>query len=210
MKKTVLFPALTALLLIAGCSTPTVPSTPEQKPGKYAVQVIQIETPADSKKANKPTSGFSPNGVLPTPPSIEDLLKNRKSVVTEFPVVYAAVGETAITDQTDSITFPNNVKPAKIGCYVKATIQKAEKGTVSCDLDVFNQTLQGMEQTGAVPTPVLKQQSIKTHVTLALEDWMSMGGLIGETVKDMNTGKKTKTAMEKHLFVRILPPANTL
>lgn len=201
MKKVARFPALTALLLVASCSTPTVPSTPKQIPEKYALQFIRIEAPTPDKPPTlSPLDTFSND--------IDGLLKNPDAVVTEFPIVYAAVGETAVQDQTETITFPNNIKPAKVGCYVKVTIEKAEKGTASCDLDVFNQTLQGMEQTGAVPTPVLKQQSIKTQVSLASGDWMSMGGLIGETVKDINTGKKTKTAMEKHLFVRIFPPAS--
>lgn len=227
MKKAALFSTLTALLVVSGCSTPTVPSTPKQKSGKYALQILRIEVPANG---TAPASSFTP---APTR-DIEALLKNPQATVTEFPIVYAAIGETAINDQTESISFPesyelitntngvvsvvyNQHKDIKIGQYVELTLQKVENGNATCNLNFYERLLQGMQTYAVVPAtktqdavtaslPIFKSVRMKTKMTLAPGTWISMGGLVGETVKKVNTKEETKTVMERHLFVRILPP----
>lgn len=226
MEKILRFIALTVLLFIAGCSTPTTPSTPKQKPGKYVLQILHIEVPADGTAI----SSFTP---VPTR-DIEILLKNPKASVTEFPIVYAAIGGTAINDQTESVSFPENYKlmtnttgaisviynqhkDIKLGQYVEMTLKKVDNGNAICDLNFYERSLQGMQIYAVAPAtetqdavtaslPIFKSRGMKTQMTLTPGSWISAGGVIGETVKDVNTGQETKTAVEKHLFVRIIPP----
>jgi hypothetical protein len=54
---------------------------------------------------------------------------------------------------------------------------------------------------------------MKTEVTLAPGDWITMGGLINEKTEDFSSEKKVlqKTTRTKtFLAIRILPPSNTL
>ncbi len=226
MKKSLLLITLSALLFIAGCSTTSVPSTPKPHPEKYALQVLLIETPAIG---TEPTSAYVP---APTR-NIEALLKNPNATVTELPIVYAAIGETAINDQTKTISAPKNYElktdtngvirvvydnaTAKVGQYVEMTLKKVENDEATFDLLFYEKSLQGMQRYDISPAtesqdaltafmPIFKMYKTDTDITLALESWLQMGGLIRETVQGINTGKETKTAIEKHTFIRILPP----
>ncbi len=74
--------------------------------------------------------------------NIKELLQNPKASVAELPVVYAAVGETAINDQTKTILAPANYELqtdtngvagvvysdeiTRIGQYVQMTREKVE------------------------------------------------------------------------------------
>jgi hypothetical protein len=206
MKNTVLFPALTALLLVAGCSTTTTLTTPEKHPGKYALQVIQIEVPL-------PETHETLSSCAMISDDVESLLKNPQAVITEFPIVYAAVGETGINDQTETLTFPDIDEPAKVGRYTEMTLQEVGNGMASCDLWFYNKSLQGMQKTGETSKPVFKKREMKTQIALVPGNWMSMGGSIIEKTEDFSSGKKVlqkTTRTRTVLAIRILPPANTL
>ena len=146
MQKSALFIALTALLLIAGCSTPIVPSTPKQHPDKYALQILRIEVPINESGAkslrnqqsvllsNKNESTF----LLPKPiksnpvnqvsdtgdpllnmlrasyKNIEELLNDPNATITEFPIVYAGIGETAITIKQKRFSHPKDTNRQQI------------------------------------------------------------------------------------------------
>ena len=213
MKKTILFSILTAILFITGCTTPSTqkqcPQALEQIPGKYAVQVIQIEVPMNEE------------GTLSSLHSdeVEELLKDSKAVLTEFPVVYAAVGETAVNDQTKTIpvhesfevkTNSNGViqieysdKTVKVGKYTSVTIKTVEKGIVSLDLWFYEKSLNGMQKYAVAPAtktqnavtaslPLFKNDESRTSVSIIPDLWRSMGGLT-------NTNRVL-------LGIRILPP----
>ncbi len=220
MKKPLLLTTLAALLFVAGCSTTTAPSTPKTHPEKYALQVLIIEIPAIGTKS---TSAFA---VVPTK-DLNALLENPKATITEFPVVYAAIGETAVNDQTKTISAPKNYElktdtngvvsvvyiddTAKVGRYVELTLQKVGGNQATCDLLFYEKSLRGMHKYDVAPLtetqdavtasmPIFKMYKIDTNITLDFESWVPMGGLLG------GTAKNTKTAAEKHTFVRILPP----
>ncbi len=220
MKKLNLLTILAALLFIAGCSTIPAPSTPMPHPEKYALQILLIEVPA---VGTEPTSAYAPAPRR----NIEDLLKNPNATVTELPVVYAAIGETAINDQAETIPAPKNYElktdtngvvsvvysddKKKVGQYVEITLQKVEDNRATCDLWFYNKSLAGSFTYEVAPEtkaqdavtasmPKFKVQEMKTKITIVPKNWVSMGGLIG------GTAKNAKTAVEKHTFVRILPP----
>jgi hypothetical protein len=216
MKKSFLFTTLTALLFITGCSTTTVPSTPKPHPEKYALQALLIEVPA---VGTKPASAYAPAPRR----NIEALLKNPNATITELPIIYAAVGGTAINDQTETLSFPttyepqtdsngvvsvvyNHHKDIKIGQYVEMTLQKVENGKATCDLWFYEKKFNGMQKYDVAPAtetqdavtaslPIFKGLEIKTKKTLTLVPgaWISMGGMENEKII-------------KTVFLRILPP----
>jgi hypothetical protein len=228
MKKTVLFIALTALLLVAGCSTTSAPtlSTPKQKPGKYALQVIRIEVPL-------PDTHTTLSSYAMISDDIDSLLKNPNAVITEFPIAYAAVGETGINDQTETISAPQTYEgitdtngvihvvygneTAKVGRYVEVTLKKVENDSATCDLWVFEKSLFGMkryqlkqatETQDAVMAalPIFTGNETKTEVTLPLGPWIGMGGVTSEKVENTGSDKEKTTRIKKVSFVRVLPP----
>ncbi len=220
MKRSLLLITLSTLFFFTGCATTTVPSDPKLHPEKYALQVLLIEVPVVD---TEPTSAYAPAPKR----NIEALLKNLNAIVTELPIVYAAIGETAINDQTETISAPKNYElktdtngvvrviysddTKKVGQYVEMTLQKVENHRATCDLWFYNKSLQGMQKYNVAPAtetqdavtasmPIFRTQGMKTQVTLIPGNWISMGGLIG------GTAKNAKNAVEKHTFVRILPP----
>lgn len=199
MKQTVIF---AALLLVAGCSTTSTLTTPEPHPEKYALQIIRIEVPL-------PDTHTTLSSYTLISDDIEGLLKNPNAVITEFPVAYAAVGETGINDQTETLTFPGIDESKKVGCYAEMTIKRVENGYASCDLWFFEQAFQGMQQAGDVSKPVFKNREMKTEMALAPEVWFCMGGSTTEVTEDFSSGEKSPPKvkrMKEVLCVRILPP----
>jgi len=220
MKKSLLLITLSALLFIAGCSTTSVPSTPKPHPEKYALQILKIGVPSP---------GTAMKSSIMLPQDIDALLKNPSATISEFPIVYAAVGETAINDQTETLSFPtiyepqtdsngvvsvvyNHHKDIKIGQYVEMTLQKVESGQATCDLWFFDKSLAGSFTYEVAPAtkvqdavtatlPKFKALETKTEVTLVPGAWISMGGLTG-TKKEGD--QSTPTTI--YFAIRILPP----
>ncbi|MDH3346021.1 MAG: hypothetical protein OEL75_02435 [Kiritimatiellaceae bacterium] len=133
IKTTLTFTTFSTLLFIAGCSTPTLdPLTPKQHPEKYTLQILRIETPIDERstepildenneRATEPscvysapqiTDLFTTNALQSVSgPCIETRLSHPDVTMTEFPTVYANIGETAINDQTEPTSFPSIYTP---------------------------------------------------------------------------------------------------
>jgi hypothetical protein len=205
MKKTALFTAPIALLFIAGCSTTTTLTTPKQLPGKHALQVIHIEVPL-------PDTYETLSSYAMVSDDIDSMLKNPQAVITEYPIAYAAVGETAINDQTETLIFPDIDEPAKVGQYVELTLKEIDNGYALCDLWFFDQAFKGIHKIDATSTPVFTKQEMKTQIGLVLGTWFSMGGSTSETTENFCSGEKTPkkaTRTKEALFIRILPPAGT-
>lgn len=190
-------------------------------------QVIQIEVPLPDKYATR-------SSLRTTSDDIEELLKTPDAVITEFPIVYAAIGETATNDQTEPISSPKTYKPttdtngvvsvvysneiAKVGRYVEMTLKKVENDCATCDLWFYAKSLAGMQkyevasatETQACVTaalPIFKKWEVKTTTSLSPGMWLNMGGLISEKVENRTSGKVEKTRIIKASFVRILPPS---
>jgi hypothetical protein len=241
MKKAALFSTLTALLLVSGCSTPTVPSTPKQKSGKYALQFIRIETTVSEQNASQMLSNTNPTtdaqsdwrALSGVPNKTEDLLKNPEAVIIEYPIVYAAVGETAVNDQTKHCHLPETFKvvPDKtgnpevvysdeikgLGRFVEFTVSGVENGKVSYHVIARDTELAGMQNydTGVedknqkkliASLPVFKKTGIDTAMTQTPGTWIGMGGLISEKTENVNSGEVKKIRIKKFMFVRVLPP----
>ena len=196
MKKTALFSILTALLVITGCST-TDPCTPKQHPEKYAFQALWIEIPAEQVNQSQPHQ-FSHD-------EIEALLKNPKAVLTEFPVVYAAVGETVVNDQTKKIPAHETYEvkadtngvievvyidgTVRVGRSAEITIQKVENSHATCVLNLYANSLSGTQEFAVAPAtetrksvtaslPLFKRKSMKTTMDIPLETWRSAGSIM--------------------------------
>jgi len=167
-------------------------------------------------------------------PKIEVLLNDPNATIIEFPIVYAGIGETAINDQTETISAPKSFEAktnangvvsvvysngtAKIGQYVKATLRKGEGNSVACDLVVYENSLAGMRKYQVAPATetqaevtasqlIFKKNGIDTSVDLAPGTWIGMGGLISEQIDNADTKEKTINKTYRFLFLRILPPA---
>jgi len=227
MKNLALLAILTVLLLATGCATTQQgPSTPEPQPDQYALQVLRIEIPIQDLSIQS----------LTTRQDIDAMLQNPESDITEFPIVYAGIGETAINDQTETISAPKSYEPktnangvvsvvysddtAKVGQYVEMTLQKVENGTATCDLWSYEQTLQGMQTYNVAPAtetqatvtaslPIFRKNELRTKINLALGSWLPMGGVIREKAEDFSSGKAKegeKTTTSISTWTRILPP----
>jgi len=222
MNKTLLLNALIALT-ITGCSTPTTPSGPKPHPEKYALQIVMIEVPGDSGSGCSTTQSFAP--VPGTPPEITELLENPDATISEFPVVYAGIGETATADQTKPYPLPNtyefvydeNGDPqvaygdevVQMGRSVELTIYEVKTDEVSYNMKVDDRELQGVQnfdvedkKTGkkvAMSMPIFRMKSIDTKMKQTPGAWVSMGGLAGAK-------KEGDEATSTYVAVRILPP----
>ena len=191
-------------------------------------------SPATSK--TKESRPFTITKGKPPKQRIEALLNDPNAAIIEFPIVYAAVGETAINDQTETIHAPKTFEAKtegnevvgviysdetkKVGRYVEMTLKKVENGNATFDVWFFEKELFGMQkyqvapatETQAVVTaslPIFKGLETKTKVTLALGSWIGMGGLISEQIDNADTKGKTVNKTYRFLFLRILPPAGT-
>lgn len=232
MKKTILFSILTALLFITGCTTLSTqkqrPQVPERIPGKYAFQAIRIEVPMNEE--GTPSSPLAPSD------EIEEMLKNPKAILMEFPVVYAAVGETAVNDQTKTISIhePFEVKTnsngvieiayrdrtVKVGKYTSLTIKTVEKDNVSLDLWFYEKSLNGTQEYAVAPATktqksvtasltLFKKTEVKTSVSIAPSLWFPMGGLIKDKDGKFSSEEKKGPQIgssKVFSFIRILPP----
>lgn len=241
MKKTALFAALAAGLLITGCSTTTTLTTPEPHSEKYALQAIRIEVPLpdtyEKLSLCDMVSGFSEDMNMDMHTDMDSLLKNPQAVITEYPIAYAAVGETGINDQTVTIMVPESFEPVtnangmvsiayeeaptKVGQYTEWTLKGIDDGAIEAHVWFYDKSLQGMQEYSVAPAaethapakasmPLFKKREMKTEITLAPGNWMSMGGLIREQKENLSTGKTKKTKISTTIGIRILPPANSL
>jgi hypothetical protein len=201
---------------------------PKLIPEKYALQAIRIEVPFDQDGAMSST--------LPPSDEVEEMLKHPKAVLTEFPVVYAAVGETAINDQTKTIPVHTSFEvktnsngmievvyvdgTARIGRTVEITIQTIENSLATCALNLYENSLAGMQDYVAAPAtetrksvtaslPVFKMNRIKTSITGSPGSWLSMGSLIKDEDGKFSPEKQMnpQTGVTRvSSFMRILPP----
>ncbi|MEI7851052.1 MAG: hypothetical protein WCH86_04405 [Kiritimatiellales bacterium] len=196
MKKIMLFSILTTFLFITGCST-TGPCTPKQHPEKYAFQALWIEIPAEQVKQSQPHQ-FSHD-------EIEALLKNPKAVLTEFPVVYAALGKTAVNDQTKKIPAHETYEVkadtngiikvvyidgnVRVGRSAEIIIQKVEKNHATCALNLYANSLSGIQEFAVAPAtetrksitaslPLFKRKSMKTTMDIPFETWRPAGSIM--------------------------------
>jgi hypothetical protein len=233
MKKIALFLTLTAILFVAGCSTPSAPatpSTPKQKPGKYALQFIRIEVPL-------PDTHTTLSSYAMVSDDIDGLLKSPEAVIIEYPIVYAAVGETTVNDQTtpyrsfqtyeveaDEKGNPKVVygdeEVVGLGRFVEFTVNGVENGMVSYHVVARDTELAGMQKydTGVpdenqkkltASLPVFKKTGIDTEMTQTPGEWIGMGGLTQEKTENFSSGKKSPPKIKrtkKVSFIRIIPP----
>lgn len=87
--------SLVALALVTSCST--IPSDPKPHESKFTVQVIEMTLV-------EPLPVTFPQDEVPS------LIEKHKDSIVEYPIVYAAIGETAIADETESVSFPVDYK----------------------------------------------------------------------------------------------------
>lgn len=223
--------ALPALLLISGCTTAPVssPRTPQPHPTKFALQLLRIEVPI-------PDIHTTISSLSMVSDDIDALLKNPEVVVSEFPIVYASVGETAIDDQTTPYPTPKTIEAARdekgnltvvssdetsaVGRYVEFTIYEIKNDSVSYHIVASNTQLAGEQHvklkapdgetdTICATRPIFRRNKIDTELTQAPDTWLNMGGSISEKIEYRTSGKVKKTRVKKTSFVRILSPSTS-
>ena len=206
MKKTVLFNALAAGFLVAGCSTTTTLTTPERHPEKYALQVIRIEVPL-------PETYASLSSYAAASDDVDTLLQNPQAVITEFPIVYAAAGETGTNDRSGNRQITFDGETTELGYTVAFTVKEAENQAVEAYIIAKKTELGGMQKReGKEPRPIFKRTGLDTEILLNTGAWLLMGGSISEKTESFqngtpNSAKSTRT--KKVLAIRVLPPATT-
>lgn len=237
MRKTIVSIIVGALL--AGC-TSTIPSTgsaptirtPEQiqVPEKYALQaiLIEVEVPALAPENITSISDYSAFSEGP-----DELFKTPGAVVTEYPIVYAAVGETAVNDQTETVAAPRTYsiitntagqldvayskETTQVGFYSEMTVQFADNGSATCAVKFSQNKCIGMPEHEAVPAtenqkavtasmPIFQGTGVETEIALAPGYWLAMGGCTHESIKDFNTGTAEKTRTKTLTAIRLIPP----
>jgi hypothetical protein len=220
MKKWI--PSLFAAVLISGCST--IPSSPKPHPEKYTFQVISIEIPGDMpeyhNKADKMRGlEFTKGSSLPTSLTIpsrdsEKLIQHPEAEITEYPIVLAGLGESVTNDQTKATLFPEDYtivdgqaipkeKIIGIGLFTSVTVEKIENEAISFHINASDRKFKEWQKYPAgdgliIKMPFFNMRAIDTHLMLKTNEWVTLGGLVGER----SEGKK----MSSFMGIRIIPP----
>lgn len=179
-----------SILILSGCAT--LPSDPKPDTDKYAVQVVMVET-----RESISTS------------AVEDYFTAPGSQLHEYPISYAAIGETATNDQTRAVLLPESYdtidgkvvpkeKSFNLGSLVETLIHRVEQGTASCHLAFSQKELKGFDEyTADIKMPVFSTKEFKSDLDLPLNSWALLGGLPKSgPLSNANT----------YFFVRIIPP----
>ena len=216
--------------LISGCST--TPSSPKPHKTKYAFQCLEVKAPeslVQELTTNKVAENYGelkkdnlfgqknvtiPASITLTHAQIEELIKRPNIEITEFPIVYAGLGESVTNDQTKSVSLPEDYdivdgkvvvkeKICKLGCFTSVAIDKIENGAVSYHLNIIHKELVGFDEYKtengiSVKMPFFEGRAVDTDLTQQPNSWIVMRGLVDEKPD----GKK----MNQIICVRIIPP----
>ena len=212
MRKLIL--SLFAIVLITGCST--VPSEPKPHESKFAVQVIEITLSEPAPQI------FPLEEVLA-------LIDENKDDILEYPIVYAAVGETAKVDETETVSIPEQFEIVegkavgieqthKLGLSVEATflermilqsqdesigdvlVEYTGNDSVLLKLHTFRKELVGYDTQKLTDEIEVKIPHFsKLEANTRLINKTGLWAVIGG-----NTD--SKTGLSKFICVRVIPP----
>ena len=212
MKKIII--SLFVVSLVSGCTT-THP-TPKPHPEKYTFQVISIEIP------NEVATGYihvtkGKNGDEITSMSVSDaeaLINHPRADIVEYPLVLAGLGESVTNDQTKATLFPEDYtivdgqaipkeKIIGIGLFTSVTVEKIENEAISFHINASDNKFKEWQEYPAgdgliIKMPFFNRRAIDTRLTLKPNEWVTLGGLVGER----SDGKK----MSSFMGIRIIPP----
>ena len=197
--------SLLGVILISGCST--IPSDPKPHSDKYAVQVLEVTTPGLLDPGAPQAAGW-----------IEKTFKNPDAKVYEYPILYAAVGESVINDETKSVAMAEDFnvvdgkavaqeKIQQLGRFLEVSITKVEHETITYKVNIQNRELFGfdtlqLEDGIVVQMPFLNAKKVTTELSQPLGVWSSLGG-----VADTRTENGNETSESFFFCIRIIPPA---
>ncbi|MDF7798847.1 hypothetical protein P4C99_05205 [Pontiellaceae bacterium B1224] len=159
-----------------------MPETPPPNEGQFAIELFRIETP---HVFNETT--FIKNGV-----SIEDLFANSENLTQSFPVVYSALGVTAVCDQTkkeklvsDCSLINGKVVPVhkvySLGIKAEITILNLKQNLATYTLNFSYNDLKGYDEYVLkddikAKKPVFETRQISTQLNQSLGAWLVLGG----------------------------------
>ena len=135
--------SLFIVALICGCST--IPPNPAPDSEKYTFQVISIEIPTEAA-TDYPYQMTGENNLQLSAPDTEALIKHSKSKIVEYPIVIAGVGESAVNDQTKTISVPEDFeviggkavvkeKNIKLGYMVSVRVDEVKDDLITYHLN---------------------------------------------------------------------------
>ena len=212
MKK--IFMSMIVVAFISGCST--TPSSPKPHKTKYTFQCLNLTLPdaVFQKLTFKTAPNFHQNVITLSQPQIEEVLKNPTVKISEFPVVYAALGETVTNDQTKAVSMAVDAKvvdgkivyteePQKIGKAVVISLNKLEGDLLTYQLKLSDKQFVGFDKYKVsdelvAKMPYFEGQSVDTEITQKANTWLTMWGITHES----STGEKT----QELICIRVIPP----
>jgi hypothetical protein len=204
------------VLLLTACSSPSppAPAVPVVPPHKYTLEVVFVGLP------EKPLN----DKVDPV-----WLLHHPQAELSVFPIVYAALGETVVTDRTERVPVPESCRvvydaakapqlvydtqPVPIGQRVELTVLSADSARATCRIQVYEALKKGMRSYEVHPEgspldtmtallPVLRKRSATTTVTLAFGKWQCLD-------ESPVASSSAETNGRFFQLVRIVPPADS-
>lgn len=145
---------------------------------------------------------------------IEELLKRPDITIVEFPVVYAAAGESVTNDQTKTVEMAVDAniingkvvykkEPCKLGKSVSILFKREDAAGISYQIDAMNKKLTGFDDYKTkegleVRMPYFASSRVNTKIIQSPNSWVSLGGLIHH--------QDTGTKMHKMILIQVLAP----
>ena len=212
----------TAILLTIALSSTVyskIPELPKLQEGKYAIQIIKVETSAstdpseylDNIKTETVfyTTGTETNQTQVSPldsadPSLpEKILEDPSSEIFEYPILYAENGSSVTNDQTETVLFPQDYKvengkavpldekPIKLGLSITTTVTERKNGVVDLHLDFYTKEIKRYDEIDIgsglkAKVPFFNARKFNTDVTIALGEWLTIGGLKNSAKDDQS------------------------
>lgn len=202
--------------VISGCSTP--PTALKAHPEKFTFQVVGVQIPDSALQKHEIDFGGNSNKIynelestqLPLISNLEfeKLIQYPDAEITEFPIVYAGLGESVTNDQTEAVSLPVDYsivdgKPVPqeevfgLGLFTAVTVNKIDDTAVHFALGTYDRKLkewQEYETTGGkVRMPFFDMRGLTTTLTLEPNIWILSAGA-------------PCTGITHMLAVRVIPP----
>ncbi len=187
MKKLLI--GLSAIAASTALASTVVPTEPKAQGKKLAVQIVKV----DSTKHYDMTSPEYPDILL----APDKLLSDESNTITQYPVLYGEPGTSVTNDQTEAISYVDGysivegkVVPEehvhKIGLFISADISELKGNAVKLNLNIQNEQFFGYDEQTVdgnqkVKLAFFNSQSHNTPITLAIGNWLVLGGILNET-----------------------------
>ena len=182
-----------ALLALAAAALGAVPEMPRPKGNKFAVQLFRVDSP----------KAFNQESFKQDNASIERLFSAEENKVTAYPVVYADVGKSAVSDQTKSVMLPDDfhvvdgqLVPVEslqhIGVRAEVGLREFKNTAATFTRKFHYQEITGYDEYKlkgghSARVPLYETRKVDTELTQVLGSWVVVGGIETEVEGEAKT-----------------------